>query len=96
MVPSNVALESKLRRAVEEVYADNLDSLTVRFIRDKVESELDLDAGYFTTPAWKDKSKTIIKEWAVSVFFIHFPGIITPALKLQYCCDSCSNSPLNL
>lgn len=67
-VPANRILEAKLRNAVEEIYANEQlrDGLTVRLIRDKVEEELDLGAGFFSTPEWKDKSKGIIKDWAVS------------------------------
>lgn len=66
MAPANRVLETKLRSAVEEIYANEelRDSLTVRLIRDKVEKDLNLDAGFFTTPEWKDKSKGIIKDWA--------------------------------
>jgi hypothetical protein len=70
MAPSSTVLEAKLRKAVEEVYADEetRETLTVRLIRDKVENELDLDKGFFVTPEWKDKSKVLIKSWAVSLF----------------------------
>jgi hypothetical protein len=66
MAPSVKAIEAKLRKAVEEVYHSDPEQLTVRFIRDKVEHELKLDEGFFATPNWKDRSKTLIKEWAVS------------------------------
>lgn len=68
MAPADSLLEAKLRSAVEEVHADEQlrDGLTVRMIRDKVEDELNLGAGFFLTPEWKDKSKVIIKDWAVS------------------------------
>jgi hypothetical protein len=68
MAPSVKALEAKLRNAVEEVYhGENPESLTVRFVRDKVEQELGLETGFFLKPNWKDKSKILIKEWAVSL-----------------------------
>jgi hypothetical protein len=61
-------LEAALRNAVEEVYrSDNQNNLTVRFVRVKVESELGLDQGFFLKPDWKDRSKALIKSWAVSM-----------------------------
>lgn len=68
MGPSVKDLEAAMRNAVEEVYrSDNQNNLTVRFVRDKVESELGLDQGFFLKPDWKDRSKTLIKSWAVSM-----------------------------
>jgi hypothetical protein len=61
-------LEGALRSAVEEVYrSENQNNLTVRFVRDKVEHELGLDQGFFVKPEWKDRSKNLIKSWAVRV-----------------------------
>jgi hypothetical protein len=59
-------LEDALRSAVEEVYrSEDQNNLTVRFVRDKVENELGLDQGFFVKPEWKDRSKNLIKSWAV-------------------------------
>lgn len=68
MVPPSAVIEAKLRSAVEEVYSneETRDSLTVRLIRDKVEKELDLASGFLVEPEWKERSKTLIKSWAVS------------------------------
>lgn len=67
MAPSDNQLEGILRNTVEEVYrSDKQDDLTVRFVRDKVEHDLGLAHGFFSTPEWKDKSKLLIKSWAVS------------------------------
>jgi hypothetical protein len=66
MAPSADRLEDALRSAVEEVYrSEDQNNLTVRFVRDKVENELELDPGFFVRPEWKDKSKNLIKSWAV-------------------------------
>jgi hypothetical protein len=66
MAPSADRLEDALRSAVEEVYrSQDQNNLTVRFVRDKVENELELDPGFFVRPEWKDKSKNLIKSWAV-------------------------------
>lgn len=84
MAPSTTVLEAKLRSAVEEVYADEetRETLTVRLIRDKVEDELDLQKGFFVTPEWKDKSKELIKTWAVSSPILGFakPRLNSPAI----------------
>jgi len=67
MAPSTKVLEGKLRTAVDEVFnSDIRDQLTVRLIRNKVEEELELEDGFFVQEEWKEKSKRIIKEWAVS------------------------------
>lgn len=66
MAPSTKAIEAALRSAVERQYAEDADILTVKYIRSKVESELELGDGFLVTEEWKDKSKVLIKEWAVS------------------------------
>ena len=66
MAPSNKAIEASLRNAVEKAYKEDRDSLTVKRVRTQVESNLGLVDGFFTSAEWKDKSKALIKEWAVS------------------------------
>lgn len=67
MAPSDNQLEDILRNTVEKVYrSENQNDLTVRFVRDRVEHDLGLPRGFFSTPEWKDKSKVLIKSWAVS------------------------------
>jgi len=71
MAPTEKALTAALKRAVNDVFHSNeKDLLTVRFIRTKVEEELDLKGSFFTEGKWKDKSKVIIKGEAVSCLFI--------------------------
>lgn len=71
MPPSADRLEDTLRSAVEEVYrSENQNNLTVRFVREKVENELGLDQGFFLQPDWKDRSKHLIKSWAVCVIHL--------------------------
>jgi len=65
MAPSTQELETKLRKAVEKAYKEDPDSLTVKKVRTRVESDLGLEEGFFTSADWKDKSKALIKEWAV-------------------------------
>jgi len=70
MAPSVKAIVAKLRATVEETYSDDQKNdeskLTVKYVRTKVESELGLEEGFFVTEEWKEKSKTLIKEHAVS------------------------------
>jgi hypothetical protein len=66
MAPSTETLEAKFRSAIKETYAEDPSKLTVKYIRRKAENELGLDEGFFLTPTWKDKSKTFIKNYAVS------------------------------
>jgi hypothetical protein len=67
MAPSVKALEAKLRKVVEEVFhSEEKDLLSVRLVRDKVTDALGLEQGFFTSEEWKEKSKTLIKELAVS------------------------------
>jgi len=65
MAPSTKEIEAKLRSAIKETFDDDQDLLTVKYVRNKVEKELDLEEGFFLTSEWKDKSKQFIKEWAV-------------------------------
>ena len=78
MAPSADRLEDALRNAVEEVYrSEDQNNLTVRFVRDKVEIELGLDQGFFLTPEWKDRSKLLIKSWAVGIMPLQSPNYST-------------------
>ncbi|KAH8590889.1 hypothetical protein B0O99DRAFT_633719 [Bisporella sp. PMI_857] len=64
MAPSTVKLEAKLRSTIEQVYKENPELLTVKKIRDRVQTELGLEDNFFTSPEWKDKSKALIKDHA--------------------------------
>jgi hypothetical protein len=67
MAPSEKQIISKIQAVIEEIYADpsSRDNLTVRFVRDCVEPKLGLEKGFLTQAEWKEKSKKIIKEYAV-------------------------------
>lgn len=67
MAPSGKKLEAALRDAVHEVAKTDRASLTVNHIRKIVEETQDLEEGFFVTGDWKAKSKTVIKETAVSL-----------------------------
>ena len=65
--PSEGVLEQALRNAVREVYrSGNLDNLTVKRIRQSVETEFDLQDDFFKIePGWKGRSKTVIQSEVV-------------------------------
>lgn len=65
MAPSDKKIQAALLEAVHGVFKSNKDDLTVNFIRKRVESELELEDGFFSSGKWKDKSKKLIKELAV-------------------------------
>lgn len=64
--PADRKIVSSLRSAVLSIFKSDRDSLTVRKVRDTVADELDLEDGFFAAGEWKDKSKQIIKSYAVS------------------------------
>ena len=66
MVADNV-LEQALRDKVKELRkSGKVDDLTVRRVRVAVEKKLHLAEDYFKGDDWKDKSKKIIEDAAVS------------------------------
>jgi len=69
MAPSDTAIIAEIKNAIATVYADpeTRDLLTVRRIRETVEPKLGLDVGFLSSEKWKDKSKKIIKDYAVGV-----------------------------
>jgi hypothetical protein len=67
MAPSEKALLQALKKATADIWkTDERDKLSVKLVRTRVESQNNLDEGFFKAPAWKDKSKKIIEEEAVS------------------------------
>lgn len=71
MAPSDKKFEAELLGAVREVFKTDKDQLTVNHIRKRVESDLGLEDGFFSSGKWKEKSKQLIKELAV---IDHIPG----------------------
>ncbi|KAJ0165151.1 hypothetical protein CTA2_12217 [Colletotrichum tanaceti] len=67
MAPSDKKLEAALLDTVRDVYKTDLDNLTVNFIRKRVESDLELEDGFFSSGKWKDKSKKLVKELATAL-----------------------------
>ncbi|GKT55813.1 transcriptional regulator [Colletotrichum tofieldiae] len=67
MAPSDKKLEAALLDTVRDVFKTDLDNLTVNFIRKRVESDLELEDGFFSSAKWKDKSKKLVKELATAL-----------------------------
>ena len=75
IMPSPTALKEALRAAVRAAAAaDELDQLSVNKVRSVVEKNLTLEAGFFLKPEWKDQSKQIVKDEAVSFLRVLKPG----------------------
>lgn len=67
-VPNDRKLETALRDTVRSIYdSAERDSLTVNLVRKRVEQQFNLKDGFFVKDKWKERSKVIIKEYAVSV-----------------------------
>jgi hypothetical protein len=60
MAPPDSALIAQIKKAVHSIFTTDREQLTVKKVRSAVEQVLDLDAGFFLSPEWKDKSKKII------------------------------------
>jgi len=67
MAPSERHLIAKIHQVIERIYNDpaERENLTVRRVRNVVEGELHLDPGFFSQEQWKERSKEMIKEYAV-------------------------------
>jgi hypothetical protein len=86
MAPSEIQIIAAIHTTIEEIYSvpENENNLTVRIVRDTVESKLGLEKGFFTQAEWKDKSKKLIKEYAVC-----HP---TPRMRQLLTCLFCSKN----
>ncbi|GFP54887.1 hypothetical protein ACSS6W_002781 [Trichoderma asperelloides] len=62
MAPSAAKLKEALIEGTCEIYKAEPDGTSVNKVRRHIEEKLGLDDGFFTSDAWKQKSKTIIKE----------------------------------
>jgi hypothetical protein len=66
MAPSEKKIIAELRAATLAVFSSpDKDKLSVRLVRDKTTSNLGLDEGFFLEREWKEKSKKLIKAYAV-------------------------------
>ncbi|CAG8954893.1 hypothetical protein HYFRA_00008581 [Hymenoscyphus fraxineus] len=62
MAPSEDTIIKALKDGVVELYRKDPDVLTVKYVRNHVAKDLDIDPSFFLSPEWKEKSKTTIKE----------------------------------
>lgn len=70
MAPPEEKLEQELVTAVREVLgSDESDSLTVNYIRNRVQDKLDLPADFFKSEDWKVRSKDLITDAVVRIVF---------------------------
>jgi hypothetical protein len=60
MAPPDSALIAQIKKSVHSIFTTDREQLTVKKVRSAVEEALDLHAGFFLSPEWKDKSKQII------------------------------------
>ena len=69
--PSAKMLEAELAGTVRDIYnGSERDELTVNLVRERVESKLGLDDGFFKRGEWKVKSKDVIKDTVVSAMHV--------------------------
>lgn len=65
--PTKKALVSALNNAVDTLWKQQRDNVTITNCRARAEQDLDLEEGFFTDPKWKAESKSIIKDRVVSL-----------------------------
>jgi len=71
MAPSERVLVDKLKATALAIFnSSERDQLSVKRVRDKLEAQLGLEKGFFVQPTWKEKSKAIVKEYAVSIVLL--------------------------
>ncbi|KAF6836923.1 transcriptional regulator [Colletotrichum musicola] len=75
MAPSDKKLEAELLSAVRDIYKTNSEDLTINFVRKRVENDLDLEDGFFSSPEWKDRSKKLIKTLATELLENGAPAV---------------------
>lgn len=65
MAPSEREIVDGIYAAIKNLHSSDPDTLTVRNVRNKAEADLRLETGLLSNESWKDKSKKIIKDYAV-------------------------------
>ncbi|KAI1305068.1 hypothetical protein F5Y03DRAFT_356416 [Xylaria venustula] len=63
MAPSGDDLETYLKEATCQLYTADPGSVTVNSVRQHAEEQNDLEKGFFVTPDWKARSKSLITEF---------------------------------
>jgi hypothetical protein len=67
MAPSEKVIFAEIKSTIDDIYSrpEDRPSLTVKNVRNQVEQKLGLVEGFFVQDAWKEKSKNLIKSYAV-------------------------------
>lgn len=65
MASSEKAIIDGIHAAIKVLHSADPETLTVRNVRNKAEADLGLETGLLSSVSWKDKSKQIIKDYAV-------------------------------
>jgi len=74
MAPPEKKIIAELRATTLAVFnSPDKDKLSVRLVRDKTTSKLGLDEGFFLEGDWKEKSKKLIKAYAVRHLYLQYP-----------------------
>lgn len=59
----DATLDAELTAMVTEILSGpESESISVNVIRQRVETKLGLESGFFTAPEWKQRSKAVIRE----------------------------------
>jgi hypothetical protein len=70
-LPTAKALAEELVTTVRDIYySSDHDQLSVNLVRQRVESKLGLEDGFFKEGDWKVKSKNVIKDAVVRPRFV--------------------------
>ncbi|KAI0506350.1 hypothetical protein F5B22DRAFT_650741 [Xylaria bambusicola] len=76
MAPSGEALERHLQEATRQLYSADPGAVTVNSVRQRVEEQDSLEKGFFVTPEWKARSKTLITEYVQNLMANDSPSSI--------------------
>lgn len=91
MAPSAKKLEAALIDATCQVFKAEPDATTVNKVRRQAEENLGMEDGFFAGAQWKLKSKSLIKEYVVSVA-PHFQVGRTEQCLTGACRRNCSTA----
>lgn len=79
MAPSAKKIQDALLDGTYDVFKASPGDTTVNKVRKHAEQELGLEDGFLSRPKWKAKSKMLIKERVVRIFFFFYsPSTIHP------------------
>ncbi|KAJ2996094.1 hypothetical protein NUW58_g1079 [Xylaria curta] len=82
MAPSVETLEEYLKEATSQLYDADPNTVTVNSARQHAEEQNDLPKGFFVTPDWKARSKTVITEFVQTLLANDSPSsIVEPKVE---------------